>query len=125
MGRPTRISLDDCDVDDVTVDDLISSAVLAPTLTPEHLAIVMRCNNVAPLFLDLVKLSKISGEILCAQYRPKVELLSSQELIQCEAKIHRWHDELDPSCRLEPPDHETNDTPIGLRDKYWLQVQYQ
>lgn len=72
MGRPIRIRVADCDVEPLTVNDLACTPPLS-RLSAKSSAIIERCNNVAPVFLEIVRIMQPLGDVLTHIYQPKRE----------------------------------------------------
>ncbi len=103
MGRPSRIVLEDCDVPALAIDDLVSHSS-TPGLSPAAVATIQRCDQLAPLFLDMLKLSHILGAVLASQYRPVQTQSSAEMLQQHDLQLQSWSLNLDPVCRVHPID---------------------
>ena len=100
MGRPMRIHLSDCDLEILTADDLIEPT-LPFGLSESRRALVERCNSLAPLFVQVAKLSIHLGDALECQYSA-VQPRSTPEMVQnCEMSLAKWYDELEPSLKID------------------------
>lgn len=98
MGRPTRIHSDDCDTQLLTVLDLLN-ADISPGLSDRARGIVASCNTLAPIFVELVKLSIHLGAVLNCSYSA---IQSTPEKIRrCDQELRSWHDNLEPHLRVD------------------------
>ncbi|OAP55050.1 hypothetical protein AYL99_10750 [Fonsecaea erecta] len=128
MGRAFRINAKDCDVKELTLEDLVHTAADSPTssshsnLNEESAAIVAKCNSYAPIFLEIVKLSQILGEVLASVYRPRQEPISWSAVELLEDKLARWQVALDPRCRVDTPLTALNEPIAMTLHKYYIQI---
>ncbi|OAG45470.1 hypothetical protein AYO21_00104 [Fonsecaea monophora] len=130
MGRAFRINAEDCDVKELTLEDLVHTAKDSSTssssanlnLNEESAAIVVKCNNYAPIFLEIVKLSQILGEVLASVYRPRKEPMSWSVIEYLEDKLARWQAALDPRCRVDMPLTSMNEPIAMTLHKYYIQI---
>lgn len=78
-----RINLDDCDVEPLTLGDLICQET-AQNLDLNDSAIASICKETAPLFLDILSLAKVLGSILTAEYGASTSIPTSDSLYDCD-----------------------------------------
>ncbi|KIW94791.1 uncharacterized protein Z519_04768 [Cladophialophora bantiana CBS 173.52] len=125
MGRAFRINAEDCDVKELTLEDLVYTAGTSSSnwnLNQESAAVVARCNSYAPLFLEIVKLSQILGEVLASVYRPLREPSPWSVVEILEEKLARWQVALDPRCRIDTPLTSLNEPMAMTLHKYYIQI---
>ncbi|KAJ9614202.1 hypothetical protein H2200_002338 [Cladophialophora chaetospira] len=126
MGRAFRINVDDCDVKELTLADLVHNGSSA-NLKDSSATILRRCNSYAPIFLEIIKMSHLLGDVLATVYRPrKIEDFpdpaswSRAELI--EEKLTAWQLGLDPRCRVDAPAFSVDEPSAMILHKYYMQI---
>ena len=100
MGRPMRIALEDCDVPELTKNDLYSQPHVSG-LSSRAIETVERCNGASPMFLDMLSLMRNLGRIFATQYRPQQSPPSLSELQKEESDLHTWMVNIDPCCWID------------------------
>lgn len=99
MGRPTRINLEDCDVPDLVLDDMDSSSSLLD-VSVSAACTIQKCQELSPIFLEMLQLCKLIGRILACQYRPR-RSTSSAEVQDLHSELQSWYSRMDSPCRLD------------------------
>jgi hypothetical protein len=128
MGRPCRIYLEDCNVGDLTLEDLIHHGTTSELKGPSA-AVVRQCNYCSPIFIELIKLTRLLSDVLEAVYRPRASKFpgptswTTAQMIQ--EKLCLWQLGLDPCCRLDAPTFSIHDSVAMIRHKHYLQILYQ
>lgn len=130
MGRACRIDLKDCDVQDVSLEDLVCNVSLSD-LTAEGASVVTRCNDFAPVFLEIVQGGRLLGDALASVYRPRQREAfpddDSWRLAEdITERLSAWQAALDPRCRIDTaPVAGVNDLAAMTLHKYFIQILYQ
>ncbi len=129
MGRAFRINVEDCDVKDLTLMDLVCNASPA-NLKDSSAVIVRRCNSYAPLFLEIVKLSHLLGEVLASVYRPRrkedfPDPTSWSRAESIEERLQAWQLGLNPRCGVHAPVLGGDEPSAMILHKYYLQIFHQ
>ncbi|ETI19562.1 hypothetical protein G647_09396 [Cladophialophora carrionii CBS 160.54] len=127
MGRAYRINTADCDVKDLTLEDLVCSGMPSPDLKDTSAAIVRRCNSYAPIFLEIIKASRLLGDVLASVYRPRRDEdspdSSSWNTAQSiEEKLAAWQLGLDPRCRVDSLAFSVDEPRAMILHKYYIQI---
>jgi hypothetical protein len=131
MGRAYRINTQDCDVKDLTLEDLTCSGAGGSSyLQDTSAAVVRRCNGFAPIFLEILKASRLLGDVLAAVYRPRREEdypgPSSWSTVQSiEEKLAAWQLGLDSRCRVDAPAFNVDEPRAMILHKYYIQILHQ
>ena len=129
MGRAFRINVEDCDVKDLTLEDLVCTGSSA-NLKDSSAAIVRRCNNYAPVFLEIIKMSHLLGDVLASVYRPRrkddfPDPASWTHAESIEERLTAWQLGLDPRCRVDAPTFSTDEPSAMILHKYYIQILHQ
>lgn len=126
MGRALRINAEDCDVKKLTIEDLVSPGFSSSSsLSTRSQAIVEKCNGFAPIFLEIVSLSCILGEVFVSVYRPSKEPTAWNEVEKLDEKLKAWALRIDPRCRVDTP-VPWNGEPIAMAlHKHYIQTLHQ
>jgi hypothetical protein len=124
MGRPTRINKEDCDVERLTAQDLVDPN---PTshLSDKSRVLVERCNSLAPLFVELTKLSSHLGDILLYQYAAGSPRKSLEGVQMLEDELQRWYSELDPRLKIDLTIPVNQDDRVTTIHKHMLHIFFQ
>ncbi|OQV03234.1 Fungal specific transcription factor domain-containing protein [Cladophialophora immunda] len=101
MGRPTRITAEDCNVPEVVIDDLVVAESSWVDLSAGAIATIRKCNRLAPIFVRMVQLAKIIGDVLACQYRPVRSPASSPRVDDLDMALQSWYLSLEPECRVD------------------------
>lgn len=124
MGRTHRINADHCDVKELSINDLVSGHISC-TLTPESVAIVDQCNGHAPMFLEIVKLSRLLGDVLSSVYRPPQPEPTPWETVErLDERLKTWLLNLDPRCRLDAPPPGSDESAATALHKHYIHTFY-
>ncbi|EXJ54102.1 hypothetical protein A1O7_09439 [Cladophialophora yegresii CBS 114405] len=128
MGRAYRIHTADCDVKDLTLEDLVCTGMPLPGLKDTSAAMVRRCNMYAPMFLEIIKASRLLGDVLASVYRPRrkdEEFLESSTWNTAQAleeKLAAWQLGLDPRCRVDSPAFSVDEPRAMILHKYYIHI---
>ena len=124
MGRPTRINKDDCDVDQLTVQDL---AEPNPPLSLSNRArsIIERCNSLAPLFVELTKLSSHLNDILIYQYGVGIPRKSVDRIQLLDAQLQKWYSDLDSWSKIDLSLPNNQEDSVTSLHKHMLHLYFQ
>jgi hypothetical protein len=127
MGRAFRINVADCDVKELALEDLVSNG--PSNLTGISAAIVGRCNAYAPIFIEIIKMSHLLGDVLAKVYRPRrreefPDPTSWSTAESIEERLIAWQLGLDPRCRVEAPAFSVEPGAMILH-RYYIQILHQ
>ncbi|KAJ9501903.1 hypothetical protein H2202_002865 [Exophiala xenobiotica] len=101
MGRPTRITAEDCDVPEVVVDDLFADHLSFLDVSASASATIQKCNQLSPIFVRMVQLAKIIEDVLACQYRPGKPPASGPGAQDIDVALQTWYTHLEPECRVD------------------------
>lgn len=130
MGRACRIDLKDCDVQYLSLDDLVCNDSLSD-LTAESAAVVQRCNDYAPLFLEIVQGSRLLGDALASVYRPRQreafpDADSWRLAEELTGRLAAWQAAVDLRCRIDTTPVPGVSEPAAMTlHKHFIQILYQ
>ncbi|KAH7336484.1 fungal-specific transcription factor domain-containing protein [Rhexocercosporidium sp. MPI-PUGE-AT-0058] len=122
MGRPTRIKMADCNLSQLTEDDLVDPNSQLPS-TERYSHLVEQCELRAPLFIEALKLSMILGDVLDCQYSASTH--PQHETEKSEIALASWHQNLRPTLKIDFSSREDARRPVMLLHKHMLHLLYQ
>lgn len=130
MGRPCRIVAEDCDVPDVSLDDFKTDPALLSDLSAGAATTVQDCEQVSPIFLELLQATKIMGHALNCLYRPslKVPPPTTADFQTLDSELQNWYANLAPMCRTEAISLDTGpgeSSQVAKVHKYFVHITYQ
>ncbi|PKY06946.1 hypothetical protein P168DRAFT_278962 [Aspergillus campestris IBT 28561] len=125
MGRPTRIKMSDCDQPPLTADDLVDeSSQVLPVQGGKYADLAKRCDELAPTFVEALKLSMILGEMLDRLYSAS-PALQMADIHVWETALQSWHQNLGAESRVDFMAREIAEEPVVLLHNHVLHLLFQ
>lgn len=125
MGRPCRIVAEDCDVPDVSLDDLKTEAS-SSDLSADAAATVQQCERLSPIFLELLRATKIMGHALACLYRPSQPPPTAADFHALDSELQNWYANMAPMCRTEAISLSADlESRVAKVHKYFIHITYQ
>jgi hypothetical protein len=126
MGRPTRISAEDCDVPEVVVDDLMTDQSSLLDVSPTAAATIQKCNRLSPIFVRMVQLASFIADVLGSQYRAVQSPTFPLGVHDLDSALQSWYLNLEPECRVDGMSvHSDGQSKAETVTKLFLHVMFQ
>jgi len=125
LGRPMRINSNDCDVETLSISDLVEGGAVCAGLSNRAVTIIERYCPVAHLFIQAVNLSLCLDDVMTCHFSLGQSADLLRQSAECERRLTSWYMGLDTALVIDLSHHFVEEPTTWTLQKHVLDIFHQ